>query len=258
MSLHVSLPSAEYRPSTLERSWRFSRIRCIPFRVPAIGTHGADTDRKQKQRSHKVNVRTGYNKGRRLIALLALFALVPLLVPGVVAAHGPAPAQGVKQLEIRFMQEMIDHHTMAVHIAMACVSKSDVRQPIRDLCQDIISTQAAETQKMTAWLAEWYGIDYTPSMGSPGQMEQMHRMMMLNGSEFEVAFMKSMIQHHWGAVVASKQVVDRGYHEALVRLAGEIIAAQTAEIEMLQGWLATWHGIPKFGPRVDKAAMHNR
>jgi uncharacterized protein (DUF305 family) len=64
-----------------------------------------------------------------------------------------------------------------------------------------------------------------------------------NQAKYEVRFLKGMIDHHAMAVMTGMMCEERAIHEELRELCHEIVAAQTAEIEMMQGWLEEWYGI---------------
>ncbi len=60
------------------------------------------------------------------------------------------------------------------------------------------------------------------------------------GDEFDKAFLEEMIVHHQGAVDMAEMVLTTSKRPELLNLADGIIAAQTKEIKMMQGWLASW------------------
>ena len=61
------------------------------------------------------------------------------------------------EFEIEFMQMMIEHHLAAIREASKCVERA-YHEALRDLCEGIIVTQAAEIEQMRTWLCQWYGI----------------------------------------------------------------------------------------------------
>jgi uncharacterized protein (DUF305 family) len=145
------------------------------------------------------------------------------------------------------MEDMIDHHTMALHMAMMCLDKA-IHQELKTLCSQIQTVQNTEIAVMQGWLQQWYSVSYTAQM-SNGHMQQMHRMHMMSATEFEMEFLKMMIRHHWGAVVQSAICVDRAYHEELREMCRSIILAQTAEIQRMRTMLCDWYGLCNYGPK---------
>jgi uncharacterized protein (DUF305 family) len=51
-----------------------------------------------------------------------------------------------------------------------------------------------------------------------------------------------MIEHHQGAIGMARLAEGRSAHQEVKDLAASIITSQSAEIEMMQGWLAAWYG----------------
>lgn len=60
---------------------------------------------------------------------------------------------------------------------------------------------------------------------------------------FEINFLTSMIDHHFGGVKLAELCVSRATHPELQKLCGDVSTAQLAEISKMQGWLQTWYGI---------------
>lgn len=151
-----------------------------------------------------------------------------------------APRQPQANFEIDFMTGMIDHHMMAVEMAKICLDKA-VHEELRTTCENIIATQSQEISTMQAWLRDWYGINYEPSM-RPGDEKMLARLASLSGAEFEIAFMEMMIKHHEKAIKDARHCLDKAWHSELRQLCEEIIAAQSAEIAQFEAWLCDWYG----------------
>lgn len=60
------------------------------------------------------------------------------------------------------------------------------------------------------------------------------------GDVFDKAFLSEMVVHHEGAVAMAKQVLATSKRPELIKLANDIITAQTMEIEMMRGWEKNW------------------
>lgn len=170
--------------------------------------------------------------------LLVLSLAFAVVTPAF--ADAPAPEKSAAKYEIDFMQDMIDHHMMAVMMAEMCLEKAE-HEELLQMCENIIATQSQEMMMMQTWLQDWYGISYEPRMKHhiPGRME------MMEGAEFEIMFMEMMIKHHRGAIKEGQKCLDRAYHPELLDLCQNIIDTQSPEIETMQAWLCEWYGICK-------------
>lgn len=164
-----------------------------------------------------------------------------LLFASVGLAAGPAPTQSQREFEVRFLTEMIDHHSMAVMMSDLCLERA-VHPQLIELCHRMREAQLEEIVTMQTWLKEWYGIEHEPEM-NPGMMIQMRKLASMSGAEFETEFMKMMIRHHWLAIVQAEGCQDRAYHPELIELCGMMESAQRAEIALMGSWLCDWYGI---------------
>lgn len=177
---------------------------------------------------------------RRSVAAIALATAAVLGVSAVPAsAGGPAPDERTADYETDFMKGMIDHHQMAIEMSEICLEKA-VHQELRRKCEDIIGAQSAERNQMQSWLDDWYGIEYAPQM-TAGEERKLDKLSSMNGADFEIAFMRSMIRHHSKAIREAETCLDRAYHEELRDLCSNIIETQSAEIELFERWLCDWY-----------------
>jgi uncharacterized protein (DUF305 family) len=60
------------------------------------------------------------------------------------------------------------------------------------------------------------------------------------GDAFDKAFLSEMIMHHEGAVVMAQAVLKSSKRPEMLKLANDIISAQTGEIKMMQDWQSAW------------------
>jgi uncharacterized protein (DUF305 family) len=60
------------------------------------------------------------------------------------------------------------------------------------------------------------------------------------GDDFDKAFIDEMIVHHQGAIDMAEMVLAVSKRPELIKLANDIITAQTAEIEMMSMWRTEW------------------
>lgn len=175
----------------------------------------------------------------RVCLAFALSALLPLA--SITRASAPAPATDQQNFEIRFMTDMIDHHAMAVMMAELCLERA-IHPELIAACEEMRDTQLEEIVTMQTWLHDWYGIHHEPEMNA-GMENQMRKLAATTGTEFEIEFMKSMIRHHWTAIIQARQCQPRAYHAELIAMGEEIEAMQQAEIAEMGAWLCSWYQI---------------
>ncbi|MBW4623366.1 MAG: DUF305 domain-containing protein [Cyanosarcina radialis HA8281-LM2] len=157
------------------------------------------------------------------------------------------------QLEIGFLRDFIDHHYFAIQMSQICLQKA-VRPALKSICQKVIAAQRQEIHTMRSWLINWYGIQYAPTTNKMNA-SKLSQLNSLNGSQFEIEFMKTLISHHWGAIILGGQIIDRAYHHRLVDLAADIVSAQTQEINELQNMLKNVYGIQYEGAAAAGSAV---
>lgn len=188
-----------------------------------------------------------------------------LLLLSVSLATAEGPVEGrAGRAEVRFLEGMIDHHQLALDMANDCLAKAST-EGVTELCQMIIDVQSSEIEQMREWLLAWYNIEYRPismynpsdDMGGmdhgdmqmdepvvdpPMMMGMMAGLDRLEGLDYEIAWLESMIDHHDDALHMSERVLERAEHEELRTLAENIIAAQSAEIAMMEAMIAELMG----------------
>jgi uncharacterized protein (DUF305 family) len=202
-----------------------------------------------------------------LLALMLTATALP-----VTLADDPVDGRAGRA-EVRFLQGMIDHHQMALDMAVDCLDKASTESVVT-LCQNVIDAQSAEIEMMQGWLLDWYNIAYSSmSMlemlelmdmmdddmggmdhGSMGMMDDGPYtdppMMMgmfagfnrLEGVDYEIAWLESMIDHHDDALHMAERLLRRvpedAGHAELLELARQIVADQTAEIDEMEQLIA--------------------
>jgi uncharacterized protein (DUF305 family) len=194
---------------------------------------------------------------KKLLVLLSTLAATAVLA-GPAYAVGPAPDPGTAQIETQFLSCMVPHHRSAVAMAQIALPKA-THPELKNMAQSIISNQDAEIVQMTQWLHDWFGIDPPAGTSMPttcmqemmpmmhGRMPDMNMAMQslqsMSGSEYEVAFLSDMSQHHGMAIMMSGPVLMAGYHHELFALADSIVISQGQEIGQMDQWLQSWYGL---------------
>jgi uncharacterized protein (DUF305 family) len=218
----------------------------------------------------------------RALALLGVFltsgALASLAAPQAESASPPvvvqpgAPGQPSKtlpastrpslpplsQADVEFMQGMIMHHSQAVEMTALIPSHTE-NKDIRSLGAKISASQSDEIRFMQRWLAARgkptsMAMPGMPDMNRsdkpmapmPGMLtpEQMDALRKATGSEFDYQFLTGMIQHHGGALVMVKNLVDTAgaaQDAELFNFATDVDNTQRAEIRIMQNMLKEKH-----------------
>lgn len=148
--------------------------------------------------------------------------------------------------DVVFAQGMIPHHEQAVEMAEIALDPTVGAGPeVVDLATRIRTAQDPEIELMTGWLSEW-GQPMQMDMGDGHDMSSMEGMMTvedmsalasLTGAEFDQRWMEMMVAHHQGAIAMAETLQAEGSNPEAIELAGQIIAAQQAEIDQLRALL---------------------
>jgi uncharacterized protein (DUF305 family) len=145
-----------------------------------------------------------------------------------------------KPFDLHFIDQMIIHHQGAITSAEQMIADSE-RPELRQLSENIQKSQAEQIDQMRTWREEWYP-DAGPTFEmDPTQMSEMmgnHQMNGMMGDEgTDAMFLRMMIPHHQLAIDISEQALDNAEHPELKELAQQIIDEQSAEIELMKGYL---------------------
>jgi uncharacterized protein (DUF305 family) len=150
--------------------------------------------------------------------------------------------------DARFMSGMIVHHAQAVLIA-GWAPTHGAGPAVRTLCERIVVAQRDEIAFMRRWLGERgepvpdadathaHGGMLMPGMLTPEQLAELDR---ARGPEFDRLFLRSMIQHHEGALTMVETLF--GSHgaaqdEDVFKFAADVNADQTTEIDRMRTML---------------------
>jgi uncharacterized protein (DUF305 family) len=163
---------------------------------------------------------------------------VTATMPGM--NHGSTESNSDMPFDAMFIDSMIEHHQGAIEMAEMALEQAE-HEELRTLAQDIIAAQTTEIEQMQSWRSDWY-----PDLEATGGMDMAMGEMTMSEDEsvpFDQRFIEAMISHHQGAIEMAEMALEQAEHEEIRTLAEAIIAAQNAEIEQMQGWLADWYDI---------------
>ena len=177
----------------------------------------------------------------------------PLVAPGApgepnsTLAAAPTPDGSADTDDLRFLAEMMIHHTQAVQMAELAPARAH-DDGVRRLAARILAAQEPEIEAMGRMLAERGGdvpalehaehMDHSgmPGMATPAQLARLEES---TGAEFDRLFLTLMARHHEGALVMVHHVLASGSDIRIEELATEIGVTQTKEISVMKGMLAS-------------------
>jgi uncharacterized protein (DUF305 family) len=149
------------------------------------------------------------------------------------------PMSGKPDLD--FVQGMMPHHQGAIDMAKVVLQYG--KDPaIKTLAEGVIKAQEGEIAFMKDWLAKTDQATLPVVADSTKANEQAMAVMMKNmagsySGNADVDFVKGMIPHHQGAIDMAKVAQQFVKDPALLKLAGDIVGAQTSEITFMNEWL---------------------
>jgi uncharacterized protein (DUF305 family) len=115
-----------------------------------------------------------------------------------------------------FLERMISHHLQALELTALVPDRSD-RVGVRQIAERMRIVQAEEIRLMEYWLQNETssGVmgdsEEVEPVGMPGMLspERMQRLRGLEGPEFDRLFLRSMVEHHQGAVLMAGALLQR-------------------------------------------------
>ncbi|QYX77035.1 DUF305 domain-containing protein [Streptomyces akebiae] len=160
------------------------------------------------------------------------------------SASGDAGSADFDDADVTFAQMMIPHHEQALEMAELADDRASDAE-LKDIAEQIEKAQDPEIETMQGWLRSWDrptavesmpGMDHGGNGGSADGMmsgADMQRLKNMKGTDFDKLFAQLMIEHHNGAISMAEDEMKNGKNGAAVKMAGDIVKSQTAEVEQL-------------------------
>lgn len=157
------------------------------------------------------------------------------------SATAEAGSTDFNDADVSFAQMMIPHHEQALEMAELADGRASDAQ-VKDLAAKIEKAQDPEIKTMTGWLKSWNkpaamesmpGMDHGSGDGMMADADMEH-LKSMKGAEFDKMFAEMMIEHHNGAISMAKDEQKNGKNADAVKMAGDIVEGQSAEVKQLQ------------------------
>ncbi|WP_406502822.1 DUF305 domain-containing protein [Streptomyces sp. NBC_01602] len=157
------------------------------------------------------------------------------------SATAEAESTDFNDADVTFAQTMIPHHEQALEMAELADGRASDAE-VKDIAAKIEKAQDPEIKTMKGWLKSWNkptAIESMPGMdhgSGDGMMSDadMEHLKGMKGAEFDKMFAEMMIEHHNGAISMAQDEQKSGKHADAVKMAGDIVEGQSAEVEQLQ------------------------
>jgi uncharacterized protein (DUF305 family) len=163
----------------------------------------------------------------------------------------PTVASGQVPFDRAFIDAMVPHHQAAIEMAREAKQAGLAQPELISIADDIIATQQAEIDQMLEWREQWFGskerepeaaaLEVLGLSAAKAGMEH-SAMDLATADDVDQAFAGMMIGHHIGAIRMAELAEEKAGHDEVKELAGDIIAAQQREIDVLEGHTMGEHG----------------
>lgn len=188
---------------------------------------------------------------------LTVFVLRDLGAGGAEPVRQPAVAVSVAAptgADVHYAQMMVVHHEQAVRMSRTLIAKGDVPERIRLIAEFIAKDQQREIDQTKDWLTAWDRPTAAPtppgSAPAPARSPAAEHGMLTEAQLGELdradtrtapaVFLRLMIEHHRGAIVVSRSLLDGTDGNVHIRsLAKHVINEQTAENDAMSALLAS-------------------
>lgn len=158
-------------------------------------------------------------------------------MPGMRGSEAMMGAPGMRgSADVMFAVQMVPHHESAVEMSRLAMERAE-RPEVRTLAAAIIRTQSAEIEQLRSAAQRLGAGTDNPGMGMGMGMGSVDLAKVAPGEAFDRAFLEEMIPHHQMGVHMAQMVQRRGSDPEIHALAASMVTAQTAEIDLMQGWL---------------------
>jgi uncharacterized protein (DUF305 family) len=179
--------------------------------------------------------------------------LIVGFIGGILAPSLRAP--GDNSPEAGFARDMSTHHGQAVAMAMLEV-RNGSDPGVRQLAEDIATTQQAQIGMMSVWLQDWKLLPtgsrrpmaWMPDGSSelvnglmPGMatVDQLNELSAARGKASDVLFCQLMLRHHIGGIHMVEGVLEETHNSTVRALAETMLSGQQGEVTVLQQELRT-------------------
>ena len=144
----------------------------------------------------------------------------------------------------RFIDAMVPHHQGAVEMAEVALKNAE-HEEIRQLSENIVSTQRAEIEELKSIKQREFGTSEVPMLMDQDEMQGMGMTVdpekLAGQKPFDKAFIDAMIPHHESAIEMARVARNESDIPEIQTLSRNIIEAQQREISQMEDWREKWY-----------------
>lgn len=143
---------------------------------------------------------------------------------------------GYNTADVTFATTMVTHHKQAIELARLAQERSSNPQVLA-AAERVAATAQPEINVLNVFLVQW---NENPQGGATGPIPEtvddmaIQRLRSVDGTEFDAAWVDTMIAHQRDAVETARTQIDGGDNVDAVALARQTVETQEAEIAQMQ------------------------
>lgn len=181
------------------------------------------------------------------LAVAATIAILTAACGGETPGDGGGGREERNDADVTFAQGMIPHHEEAIDMAeIALTSEAAASPEVTRLAEGITEAQTTEIETLRGWLDAWGESEALEmeegephgNMGGDMPSDVVSELRELEGTKFDEAFLKAMVEHHRSAIAMARTEVEQGEYGPAIDMARDIIETQEAEIEEMSALLS--------------------
>lgn len=173
-----------------------------------------------------------------ILALLAGIGIGYVITPqyadaNMQSGHANGLGQADRSVDLRYLNAMISHHSLAMDLAEQAKNNSK-RSEIIKLAEDILKHEPAAIDELYSWKKDWYNdkkrsekLD-VPNLGSFDE-------------KFDLRFLNALISHHREGIEMTKEIRLKSTRLEVLNNADEVEAFLENSTEMLSLWRSQWY-----------------
>lgn len=140
-----------------------------------------------------------------------------------------------KLFDLRYLNAMISHHTVAILLAEQARNHSD-RKEIKELAQKILADEPIAIKELYEFKLQWFKdkrLIQNPPIVNLGPADE----------KFDLRFLNALITHHEEGLLMTKETMLKTTRTETLNNANAVDSFLKSTLKILQDWRKEWYGI---------------